>query len=70
MRILIVEDEIALAEALAQIFHKNKYTADICNDGISGFDNALTGVYDIIILDIMLPKMNGFDVLKKIRLKK
>lgn len=70
MRILIVEDEIALAEALAQIFHKNKYTADICNDGISGFDNALTGVYDIIILDIMFPKMNGFDVLKKIRLKK
>ena len=35
MRILIVEDEIALAEALAQIFHKNKYTADICNDSIA-----------------------------------
>ena len=70
MRILIVEDEIALAEALAQILHKNKFIADISNDGISGLDNALTGVYDVIILDIMLPKMNGFDVLKNLRLNK
>lgn len=70
MRILIVEDEIALAEALAQILHKNKFIADISNDGIGGLDNALTGVYDVIILDIMLPKMNGFDVLKNLRLNK
>lgn len=70
MRILIIEDEIALAEALAQIFHKNKYIADISNDGVSGLDNALSGIYDIIILDVMLPEMNGFEVLKNIRRNK
>lgn len=70
MRILIVEDEVALAEALVQIFSKNKYISDACYDGISGLDNALTGIYDVIILDIMLPKMNGLDVLQQIRLNK
>ncbi len=70
MRILIVEDEVALAEALVQIFNKNKYVADACYDGVSGLDNALTDIYDVIILDIMLPKMNGLDVLKELRLNK
>lgn len=68
MRILIIEDEVALADALAQIFYKNRYIADVSNDGESGLDNALTNIYDVIILDIMLPKMNGFDVLKNMRL--
>lgn len=67
MRALIVEDEIRLAEALEQILSKNKYSVDLSHDGISGLDNALTGIYDVIILDIMLPKMNGIDVLKNIR---
>lgn len=70
MRILIVEDEVALAEALVQIFSKNKYISDACYDGVSGLDNALTGIYDVIILDIMLPKMNGLDVLQQIRLNR
>lgn len=70
MRILIVEDEVALADALAQILYKNKYIADTCYDGESGLDNALTDIYDVIILDIMLPKMNGLDVLKNMRLNK
>lgn len=70
MRLLIVEDEVALAEALVQIFSKNKYIADACYDGVSGLDNALTDIYDVIILDIMLPKMNGLEVLKNIRLNK
>lgn len=70
MRLLIVEDEVALAEALAQILSKNKYIADACYDGESGLDNALTDIYDVIILDIMLPKMNGLEVLKQIRLNK
>lgn len=70
MRLLIVEDEIALAEALVQIFSKNKYIADACYDGVSGLDNALTDIYDVIILDIMLPKMSGLDVLKNLRLNK
>ncbi len=67
MRILIVEDEVALAEALVQILGKNKYIADACYDGISGLDNAMSNIYDIIILDIMLPKMNGLEVLKSLR---
>lgn len=70
MRLLIVEDEVALAEALVQIFSKNKYIADACYDGVSGLDNALTDIYDVIILDIMLPKMDGLEVLKNIRLNK
>lgn len=67
MRVLIVEDETKLAEALVQIFNKNKITADACFDGISGLDNALSGIYDVVVLDIMLPGMNGIDVLKNLR---
>ncbi len=67
MRILIVEDELHLAEALTQILRKNNYTVDAANDGEAGLDNALAGIYDLIILDIMLPKMDGINVLKNIR---
>ncbi len=67
MRILIVEDEIHLAEALLQILRKNNYTVDAFHDGESGYDNALCGIYDVIILDIMLPKMDGLEILKGIR---
>ncbi len=67
MRILVVEDEEAIADALVHMLIKNKYLADACYDGESGFDNALTDIYDLIILDIMLPKMNGLDVLKNLR---
>ncbi len=70
MRILIVEDEKGLADALVQIFHKNKYIADACYDGEDGLDNALSGIYDIIVLDVMLPKMNGLDVLRELRKQK
>ncbi len=67
MRILIVEDEIHLAEALSQILRKNNYTVDIAYDGSTGLDNALSSIYDLILLDIMLPNMDGISVLKKIR---
>lgn len=70
MRILIVEDEKRLAEALAQILGKNKYEVDMAHDGETGLDNALTGIYDVIVLDIMLPKINGLDVLKTLRKNK
>jgi len=70
MRILLIEDEVALSDALVQIFHKNKYIVDACYDGESGLDNALSGIYDLIILDFMLPKMNGYEVLKEIRTQK
>lgn len=67
MRILVVEDEEAIAEALAHILTKNKYLVDTCYDGESGYDNAMTGIYDLILLDIMLPGMNGLDILRSIR---
>ncbi len=67
MRILIIEDETYLAEALTQILKKNNYSADAVNDGLSGLDNALTGIYDLILLDIMLPGMDGISVLRNIR---
>ena len=70
MRILLVEDEVSLSDALVQIFHKNKYIVDACYDGESGLDNTLSGIYDIIVLDLMLPKMNGLDVLREIRKNK
>lgn len=67
MRILIVEDEIHLVEALMQIIRKNNYTVDAVHDGDAGLDNALSNIYDLIILDIMLPKMDGISILKNIR---
>lgn len=67
MRILIVEDELPLAEALTQILKKNNYTVDTAKDGEAGLDNALSDIYDLILLDIMLPKMDGISILKNIR---
>ena len=67
MRILIVEDELHLSEALVQILRKNRYTVDAVHDGKAGLENALTGIYDVIVLDIMLPRMDGISVLKQLR---
>ena len=70
MKILVVEDEEALAEALSEILKRNKYSVDTVYDGEDGLDYGLTDIYDCIILDIMLPKMNGIDVLKCLRKRK
>jgi len=67
MRILLVEDEIQLSEALGAILEKNKYTVDRVFDGEAGLDYILSDIYEVIILDIMLPKMNGLEVLKQAR---
>jgi DNA-binding response OmpR family regulator len=67
MRILMVEDEIYLAKAIAEILKRNHYSIDLASDGCFGLDCALSGIYDIIILDIMLPGMDGFCVLREIR---
>ena len=67
MKVLIVEDEKYLADAVAQILRKNNYDVDISYDGEDGYYNALSGVYDIILLDIMLPKKDGISILKDIR---
>jgi len=70
MRLLLVEDEKQLSEALQQILIKNSYNVDAVYSGDEGLDYALSGVYDVIILDIMLPKLNGLEILKMIRKRK
>ena len=70
MNILIVEDEYQLSEVLCALLKQNGYSVDAVFDGISGEDYILSGIYDVIILDIMLPKKNGIEVLKSIREKR
>lgn len=67
MRILIVEDEQRLAATIADLLHRQGYTADTCLDGATGLDNAQSGIYDLVILDGMLPKLDGFSVLQQLR---
>ncbi|GAB6108071.1 response regulator transcription factor [Fusibacter bizertensis] len=67
MRILLVEDEVHLAEAISQILKKNNFTVDMVHNGEDGLDYGLSQIYDMILLDIMLPKKNGIQVLKELR---
>lgn len=67
MRILLVEDEVDLSEALEYILKKNKFLVDVAADGITGQDMAETGIYDLIILDRMLPGKEGVQILKELR---
>lgn len=67
MRILLAEDERPLARALIKIFEKNNYSADTVNNGEDALLSLETGNYDVAVLDIMMPKMDGITVLKKIR---
>ncbi|MCL2528808.1 MAG: response regulator transcription factor [Coriobacteriia bacterium] len=67
MRVLLVEDEKYLAKAVAEILKKNNYTVDMVHDGQEGLEYALSGIYDLIILDIMLPTMDGLAILQSIR---
>lgn len=67
MRILLVEDSINLADAIKEALTKNLYDVDIVHDGASGYNHASSGIYDIIILDLILPKKNGYEVLRELR---
>lgn len=67
MKVLIVEDEMRLAEALGQIMKEQHYQADVVYNGTDGLYCGLSGEYDVIVLDVMLPGENGFDVVKKLR---
>ena len=67
MRILIIEDEVRLAGTLADMAGEDGYTTDVVNDGETGLDSALSGIYDAIVLDVMLPRLDGFEVLKRMR---
>ncbi len=67
MRILVIEDEVRLANTLADIITGGNDIADVSYDGESGLDNALSGIYDAIVLDVMLPKIDGFEILRRLR---
>ena len=67
MRLLIAEDEKDLAEALTVFFEKNNFSADAVYDGQDAYDYAISGGYDAIILDIMMPNIDGWEVCRKIR---
>lgn len=67
MRILFAEDEISLAKAVVRILEKNNYSADAVHNGVDALNYLETDNYDAAILDIMMPKMDGITVLKKLR---
>ncbi len=67
MKILIIEDEAVLAQSLKALLEKKGFEVEVCYDGESGTDYALLGIYDLLILDVMMPKMNGYEVARQVR---
>ncbi len=67
MRILLCEDERELSNAIVAILKHHNYTVDAVYDGTDALDYAISGEYDVILLDIMMPKMNGLEVLRQLR---
>lgn len=67
MRLLIAEDEVDLAEALTAFFEKNQFAVDSVHNGFDAYEYGSSGEYDAIILDVMMPRMNGVEVLQKLR---
>ena len=67
MKILIIEDEYSIADAMREGFKKEGFSSTIVTDGQDGEDEALTGIYDLVILDVMLPGKNGFEILHSIK---
>ena len=70
MKVLIVDDEVKLADALGELFRHNKFIADVVYDGEDGYFYAKKGDYDVVVLDVMLPKMDGFEVVQRLRRNK
>ena len=67
MRLLIAEDELDLAEALTVFFEKNHFSVDAVHNGFDAYEYASTGEYDAVILDVMMPKLDGIQVLERLR---
>ena len=70
MKILIIEDEYSLADAISETLKKENFMTNIITDGEEGEDEALTGIYDLILLDIMLPNKDGFKILESLQREK
>ncbi len=67
MKILIVEDEVLLADSLKTLLEKKGFSVEVAYDGETGKDYAETGVYDLLILDVMMPRLNGYDLARQVR---
>jgi DNA-binding response OmpR family regulator len=67
MRILLVEDEHRIAQAVKQGLEQESYAVDVCYDGEEGYNSASTESYDAILLDVMLPTMDGFEICRRLR---
>ena len=70
MKVLIIEDQYSLADAIAETLKKENFLVKIITDGEDGEDEALTNVYDLILLDVMLPHKDGFEILRELRREK
>lgn len=70
MKILVVDDEVKLADALGELLRRNKFIVDVVYDGEDGYFYAKKGDYDVILLDVMMPQMDGYEVATKLRQNK
>lgn len=67
MKILVIEDEVRLANSLKTLLENKGFEVEVCHDGETGTDYALLGIYDLLILDVMMPKMDGYQVARQVR---
>jgi DNA-binding response OmpR family regulator len=70
MRVLVIEDETKVGSFIKRALEEESYAVDLCEDGTQGLDLALSGSYDVIVIDLMLPNLPGLEILKRIRREK
>lgn len=70
MRVLVVEDERKVGSFIKRALEEESYAVDLCEDGAQGLDLALSGSYDVIVIDLMLPNLPGLEILRRIRKEK
>ena len=69
MKLLVIEDEIRLADILSDWFQKKGFEVTVCHDGLSGYEKAQNENFDVILSDVMLPGLEGFQLVRKQRVK-
>ena len=70
MKLLVIEDEIRLADILSDWFQKKGFEVTVCHDGLSGYEKAQNENLDVVLSDVMLPGLDGFQLVRKLREKK
>lgn len=67
VKLLVVDDDVELASLLSEFLQREGYSSDFAHDGRTGLEKALSGVYDLVVLDVMLPQLDGFEILRRLR---